>query len=141
MSCPINISLYSSPVQPFFTSPIKKNIFFRFLLLAAPQLTEPRPIPHQHPQTAAGLGTRLHSAPCLLEFVSGGARQKVKKQHSDPMGIPSPGLMTLRPLHSSPRLSELIQRSPLPTILGSPSRVGQISREKPSAERKLKEST
>ncbi|XP_008323035.1 serine/threonine-protein kinase ULK1 isoform X1 [Cynoglossus semilaevis] len=88
----------------------------------APQLTEPRPIPHQHPQTAAGLGTRLHSAPCLLEFVSGGARQKVKKQHSDPMGIPSPGLMTLRPLHSSPRLSELIQRSPLPTILGSPSR-------------------
>lgn len=30
--------------------------------------------------------------------------------------------MALRPLHSSPRLSELMQRSPLPTILGSPSR-------------------
>lgn len=32
--------------------------------------------------------------------------------------------MAVRPLHSSPRLSELMQRNPLPTILGSPSRVG-----------------
>uniref|UniRef100_A0A665XAB9 non-specific serine/threonine protein kinase n=1 Tax=Echeneis naucrates TaxID=173247 RepID=A0A665XAB9_ECHNA len=69
-----------------------------------------------------GLGTRLHSAPCLLECVSGGGRQKIRKQHSDPLVAPSSGLMTVRPLHSSPRLSELMQRSPLPTILGSPSR-------------------
>ncbi|KAL2099847.1 hypothetical protein ACEWY4_004241 [Coilia grayii] len=68
-----------------------------------------------------GLGTRLHSAPCLLE-VGGGARQKIRKQHSDPVVAPQGGMMALRPLHSSPRLSELIQRSPLPTILGSPSR-------------------
>lgn len=34
------------------------------------------------------------------------------------------GVPAIRPLHSSPRLSELMQRSPLPTILGSPSRVG-----------------
>ncbi|KAG7216567.1 hypothetical protein INR49_023276 [Caranx melampygus] len=85
----------------------------------APQLTEHWPIPQQHPQTT-GLGTRLHSAPCLLECVSGGARQKIRKQHSDPVVAPTSGLM--RPLHSSPRLSELMQRSPLPTILGSPSR-------------------
>uniref|UniRef100_A0A3B4XBS4 non-specific serine/threonine protein kinase n=1 Tax=Seriola lalandi dorsalis TaxID=1841481 RepID=A0A3B4XBS4_SERLL len=69
-----------------------------------------------------GLGTRLHSAPCLLECVSGGGRQKIRKQYSDPVVAPSSGLMTVRPLHSSPRLSELMQRSPLPTILGSPSR-------------------
>ncbi|XP_062409917.1 serine/threonine-protein kinase ULK1 isoform X2 [Sardina pilchardus] len=68
-----------------------------------------------------GLGTRLHSAPCLLE-VGNGARQKIRKQHSDPVVAPQGGMMALRPLHSSPRLSELMQRSPLPTILGSPSR-------------------
>ncbi|XP_040013041.1 serine/threonine-protein kinase ULK1 isoform X1 [Xiphias gladius] len=87
----------------------------------APQHTDPRPTSQQHPQTT-GLGTRLHSAPCLLEGVSGGGRQKIRKQHSDPVVAPSSGLMTVRPLHSSPRLSELMQRSPLPTILGSPSR-------------------
>uniref|UniRef100_A0AAY4A6Z7 non-specific serine/threonine protein kinase n=1 Tax=Denticeps clupeoides TaxID=299321 RepID=A0AAY4A6Z7_9TELE len=69
-----------------------------------------------------GLGTRLHSAPCLLE-VGSGSRQKIQKQHSDPVVVPQGPPMTLRPLHSSPRLSELMQRSPLPTILGSPSRV------------------
>ncbi|XP_070706284.1 serine/threonine-protein kinase ULK1 isoform X2 [Pempheris klunzingeri] len=87
----------------------------------APQHAEPRLSPQQHPQTT-GLGTRLHSAPCLLECASGGGRQKIRKQHSDPVVAPSTGLMTVRPLHSSPRLSELMQRSPLPTILGSPSR-------------------
>uniref|UniRef100_H3CKX3 non-specific serine/threonine protein kinase n=1 Tax=Tetraodon nigroviridis TaxID=99883 RepID=H3CKX3_TETNG len=69
-----------------------------------------------------GLGTRLHSAPCLLEYTAAGARQKIRKQHSDPAVRPSPGAMTVCPLHCSPRLSELMQRSPLPTILGSPSR-------------------
>lgn len=87
----------------------------------APQHIEPRLAPQQHPQTA-GLGTRLHSAPCLLECASGGGRQKIRKQHSDPVVAPSAGLMAGRPLHSSPRLSELMQRNPLPTILGSPSR-------------------
>uniref|UniRef100_UPI003AACFC7E serine/threonine-protein kinase ULK1 n=1 Tax=Centroberyx gerrardi TaxID=166262 RepID=UPI003AACFC7E len=85
------------------------------------QHTDPRPTSQQQPQTA-GLGTRLHSAPCLLECASGGSRQKIRKQHSDPVVAPQAGLMTIRPLHSSPRLSELMQRSPLPTILGSPSR-------------------
>ncbi|XP_072227345.1 serine/threonine-protein kinase ULK1 isoform X2 [Leuresthes tenuis] len=83
--------------------------------------TELRPTSQQHPQPA-GLGTRLHSAPCLLECGGGGGRHKIRKQHSDPVAAPSAGLMTVRPLHSSPRLSELMQRNPLPTILGSPSR-------------------
>uniref|UniRef100_A0AAX7UQY7 non-specific serine/threonine protein kinase n=1 Tax=Astatotilapia calliptera TaxID=8154 RepID=A0AAX7UQY7_ASTCA len=88
---------------------------------AALQHTEPRLNSQQQPQRA-GLGTRLHSAPCLLDCATGGGRQKIRKQHSDPLGTPSAGLMAVRPLHSSPRLSELMQRNPLPTILGSPSR-------------------
>ncbi|RVE65613.1 hypothetical protein OJAV_G00118520 [Oryzias javanicus] len=87
----------------------------------ASQQTESRPTPQQSPP-AAGLGSRLHSAPCLLECSSGGSRHKIRKQLSDPMTGPSAGLMAGRPLHSSPRLSELMQRNPLPTILGSPSK-------------------
>ncbi|CAB1332672.1 unnamed protein product [Coregonus sp. 'balchen'] len=75
------------------------------------------------PQQKQGLGTQLHSAPCLLEATSGGGRQKIRKQHSDPVVANlQAGMMAMRPLHSSPRLSELMQRSPLSTILGSPSR-------------------
>ncbi|XP_033831813.1 serine/threonine-protein kinase ULK1 isoform X1 [Periophthalmus magnuspinnatus] len=84
------------------------------------------PLPHTElrltSQQQTGLGSRLHSAPCLLECASAGGRQKIRKQHSDPVAVPGSGLMNVRPLHSSPRLSELMQRSPLPTILGSPSR-------------------
>uniref|UniRef100_A0A9R1SAY4 non-specific serine/threonine protein kinase n=2 Tax=Cyprinus carpio TaxID=7962 RepID=A0A9R1SAY4_CYPCA len=69
-----------------------------------------------------GLGTRLNSAPCLLE-AAGGCRQKIRKQHSEPVVAPQGNMMPFRTLHSSPRLSELMQRNPLPTILGSPSRV------------------
>ncbi|XP_051533396.1 serine/threonine-protein kinase ULK1 isoform X3 [Myxocyprinus asiaticus] len=72
-------------------------------------------------QQQQGLGTRLNSAPCLLE-ATGGCRQKIRKQHSDPVVVPQGNTMPFRTLHSSPRLSELMQRSPLPTILGSPSR-------------------
>lgn len=72
-----------------------------------------------------GLGTRLNSAPCLLE-ATGGCRQKIRKQHSDPVGAPQGNMMPFRTLHSSPRLSELMQRNPLPTILGSPSRVRSL---------------
>uniref|UniRef100_A0A673IMJ1 non-specific serine/threonine protein kinase n=1 Tax=Sinocyclocheilus rhinocerous TaxID=307959 RepID=A0A673IMJ1_9TELE len=72
-------------------------------------------------QQQQGLGTRLNSAPCLLE-AAGGCRQKVRKQHSDPVVAPQGNMMPFRTLHSSPRLSELMQRNPLPTILGSPSR-------------------
>uniref|UniRef100_A0A8C1BCB9 non-specific serine/threonine protein kinase n=1 Tax=Cyprinus carpio carpio TaxID=630221 RepID=A0A8C1BCB9_CYPCA len=81
----------------------------------SPQETKARP-------QQQGLGTRLNSAPCLLE-AAGGCRQKIRKQHSEPVVAPQGNMMPFRTLHSSPRLSELMQRNPLPTILGSPSRV------------------
>uniref|UniRef100_A0A671NWH3 non-specific serine/threonine protein kinase n=1 Tax=Sinocyclocheilus anshuiensis TaxID=1608454 RepID=A0A671NWH3_9TELE len=73
-------------------------------------------------QQQQDLGTRLNSAPCLLE-AAGGCRQKIRKQHSDPVVAPQGNMMPFRTLHSSPRLSELMQRNPLPAILGSPSRL------------------
>lgn len=74
-----------------------------------------------------GLAARLHSAPCLLEYTAAAARQKIRKQQSEPGARPWAGATPTCPLHCSPRLSELLQRSPLPTILGSPSRVGAFS--------------
>uniref|UniRef100_A0A8C6Y3U1 non-specific serine/threonine protein kinase n=1 Tax=Naja naja TaxID=35670 RepID=A0A8C6Y3U1_NAJNA len=78
-----------------------------------------------------GLGYRLHSAPNLSDFHS--CRQKVTKQYSDPLvphfsPVPAaqatrlPSLQSGRPLRSSPKLSEFMQRTPLPTILGSPTK-------------------
>uniref|UniRef100_A0A7N6AU36 non-specific serine/threonine protein kinase n=1 Tax=Anabas testudineus TaxID=64144 RepID=A0A7N6AU36_ANATE len=110
--------------RPFQLSPQGTEICrkpFVSLSFVAPQCAEPQPTTQQLPQRT-GLGSRLHSAPCLLECTSGGGRYKIRKQYSDPVVAPSAGLMTVCPLHSSPRLSELMQRSPLPTILGSPSR-------------------
>ncbi|KGL74190.1 Serine/threonine-protein kinase ULK1, partial [Tinamus guttatus] len=78
-----------------------------------------------------GMGSRLHSAPNLSDLHS--CRQKITKQHSDPLvahfghsaaGQPLAmhGLQHCRQLRSSPKLSEFMQRSPLPTILGSPTK-------------------
>ncbi|XP_042297480.1 serine/threonine-protein kinase ULK1 isoform X2 [Sceloporus undulatus] len=79
-----------------------------------------------------GMGSRLHSAPNLSDLHS--CQQKIKKQCSDPLvahcshipavqSVQAHGLKTCRPLRSSPKLSEFMQRSPLPTILGSPTKV------------------
>uniref|UniRef100_A0A8B9HCD8 non-specific serine/threonine protein kinase n=1 Tax=Astyanax mexicanus TaxID=7994 RepID=A0A8B9HCD8_ASTMX len=114
--------------KPFQLSPQGENLiyFSQFTqdlsllsFTAALQIPEAKARPQQQQQQ--GLGSRLHSAPCLLE-AAGGCRQTIRKQHSDPVVAPQGGTLALRPLHSSPRLSELMQRSPLPTILGSPSR-------------------
>ncbi|XP_048370200.1 serine/threonine-protein kinase ULK1 [Sphaerodactylus townsendi] len=84
-----------------------------------------------------GMGSRLHSAPNLSDMHS--CRQKITKQYSDPLvahfshspqfshtpaGQPASahGLQPCRPLRSSPKLSEFMQRSPLPTIMGSPTK-------------------
>ncbi|XP_064322533.1 serine/threonine-protein kinase ULK1 isoform X4 [Phalacrocorax carbo] len=78
-----------------------------------------------------GMGSRLHSAPNLSDLHS--CRQKITKQHSDPFvahfghtPVSQPlqihGLQHCRQLRSSPKLSEFMQRSPLPTIMGSPTK-------------------
>ncbi|XP_052654068.1 serine/threonine-protein kinase ULK1 isoform X6 [Harpia harpyja] len=78
-----------------------------------------------------GMGSRLRSAPNLSDLHS--CRQKITKQHSDPLvahfghtPISQPlqihGLQHCRQLRSSPKLSEFMQRSPLPTIMGSPTK-------------------
>ncbi|XP_060641624.2 serine/threonine-protein kinase ULK1 isoform X2 [Anolis sagrei] len=79
-----------------------------------------------------GMGSRLHSAPNLSNLHS--CQQKIKKQYSEPLvthfgHIPTGqsaqthGLQACLPLRSSPKLSEFMQRSPLPTIMGSPTKV------------------
>ncbi|XP_051489738.1 serine/threonine-protein kinase ULK1 isoform X4 [Apus apus] len=85
-------------------------------------------VPEHSPR---GMGSRLHSAPNLSDLHS--CRQKITKQHSDPLvahlGL-APGSQPLqahslqhcRQLRSSPKLSEFMQRSPLPTIMGSPTK-------------------
>uniref|UniRef100_A0A7M4FN62 non-specific serine/threonine protein kinase n=1 Tax=Crocodylus porosus TaxID=8502 RepID=A0A7M4FN62_CROPO len=81
--------------------------------------------------SARGMGSRLHSAPNLSDLHS--CRQKITKQHSDPLvahfghvPVSQPlqihGLQHCRQLRSSPKLSEFMQRSPLPTIMGSPTK-------------------
>ncbi|XP_043924701.1 serine/threonine-protein kinase ULK1 [Protopterus annectens] len=80
-------------------------------------------------QSPRGLGSRLHSAPNLPESYQ--CRQKIKKQHSDPVVTTyshAQGIQTVHSLHpprqmrSSPKLSDFLQRSPLPTIVGSPTK-------------------
>ncbi|TNN63668.1 Serine/threonine-protein kinase ULK2 [Liparis tanakae] len=80
------------------------------------------------------LGARLHSAPTLTDFYQ--TRQKLHKQLSDPVQ-PSASSCSHSPqfsrpanlgtsptklLGSSPRTSDWLQKSPLPTIIGSPTK-------------------
>lgn len=86
------------------------------------------------------LGTRLQSAPTLTEVYQ--TRQKLHKQLSDPvhpsattsssslsnnspqLGRPANlGSSPTKLLGTSPRTSDWLQKSPLPTIIGSPTRV------------------
>uniref|UniRef100_A0A665WRQ2 non-specific serine/threonine protein kinase n=1 Tax=Echeneis naucrates TaxID=173247 RepID=A0A665WRQ2_ECHNA len=80
------------------------------------------------------LGARLHSAPTLTEVYQ--TRQKLHKQLSDPvqpssscshspqLGRPANlGSSPTKLLGSSPRTSDWLQKSPLPTIIGSPTKI------------------
>lgn len=95
----------------------------------APLLSLGSPVPSSHL-----LGPRLQSAPTLTEFYQ--TRQKLHKQLSDPvqpssscshspqLGRPaSLGSSPTKLLGSSPRTSDWLQKSPLPTIIGSPTKV------------------
>ncbi|XP_041096998.1 serine/threonine-protein kinase ULK2 isoform X3 [Polyodon spathula] len=84
------------------------------------------------------LGARLPSAPTLTDAYQN--KQKLRKQHSDPvhptsgayptshspqMGRPvSLGTSPTKNLGSSPRSSDWLQKTPLPTIIGSPTKQG-----------------
>ncbi|XP_048467718.1 serine/threonine-protein kinase ULK1 [Rhincodon typus] len=78
--------------------------------------------PHQH-----RLGSRLHSAPNLSDTHQ--CQHKMRKQYTEPVVTCIPQNQPLQPcrqMRSSPKLSELIQRSPLPTIVGSPTKVPSL---------------
>ncbi|XP_029412314.1 serine/threonine-protein kinase ULK1 isoform X3 [Nannospalax galili] len=95
----------------------------------------PRPgssVPENSPRTT-GLGCRLHSAPNLSDLYV--VRPKLPKPPTDPLGTafsppqastpqPCPVLQSCRPLRGSPKLPDFLQRSPLPPILGSPTKAG-----------------
>ncbi|KAK1900369.1 Serine/threonine-protein kinase ULK2 [Dissostichus eleginoides] len=67
------------------------------------------------------LGARLQSAPTLTEVYQ--TRQKLHKQLSDPFGRPANlGSSPTKLLGTSPRTSDWLQKSPLPTIIGSPTK-------------------
>lgn len=83
------------------------------------------------------LGARLQSAPTLTDVYP--TRQKLHKQLSDPLQPSSSSSCSHSPqlgrpanlgssptklLGSSPRTSDWLQKSPLPTIIGSPTKVG-----------------
>lgn len=94
----------------------------------APQAQSPQPVL---------LGARLPSAPTLTDIYQN--KQKLRKQHSDPVcpsqagaghscspsAQPAWRLGTSPPKHtgSSPRSSDWFFRTPLPTIIGSPTKV------------------
>ena len=78
---------------------------------------------------------RIQSSPTLTEVYQ--TRQKLHKQLSDPvqpscshspqLGRPaSLGSSPTKLLGSSPRTSDWLQKSPLPTIIGSPTKVSAI---------------
>ncbi|KAM4827265.1 serine/threonine-protein kinase ULK1 isoform 2-T2 [Thomomys bottae] len=87
----------------------------------------------EHSSRTAGLGCRLHSAPNLSDLHV--VRPKLPKPPTDPLGAtlsppqssspqPCPALPSCRPLRGSPKLPDFLQRSPLPPILGSPTKAG-----------------
>ncbi|KAM5238812.1 serine/threonine-protein kinase ULK1 [Ctenodactylus gundi] len=85
----------------------------------------------EHSPRTLGLGCRLHSAPNLSDLHV--VRPKLPKPPTDPLGAafgppqasspqPAPGLPSCRTLRGSPKLPDFLQRSPLPPILGSPTK-------------------
>lgn len=95
--------------------------------------------PSQSPQSLL-MGARLQSAPTLTDIYQN--KQKLRKQHSDPV-CPSyagygyshspqpsrPGSLGTSPtkhMGSSPRSSDWLFKTPLPTIIGSPTKVCEV---------------
>lgn len=99
---------------------------------ARPVLSCPGSSMPEHSAHTTGLGCRLHSAPNLSDLHV--VHPKLPKPPTDPLGtafgLPqasppqsSRGLQSFRPLRGSPKLPDFLQRTPLPPILGSPTKV------------------
>lgn len=99
------------------------------------------PVPQTQSPQSLLLGARLQSAPTLTDIYQN--KQKLRKQHSDPV-CPShagagysfspqpsrPGSLGTSPtkhMGSSPRSSDWFFKTPLPTIIGSPTKVCFLS--------------
>ncbi|NWV40665.1 ULK2 kinase, partial [Grantiella picta] len=127
--------------RPYSPSPLGKhrNLWqlhckSNFTLLFVISTGSPIP-PSQSPQSLL-MGARLQSAPTLTDIYQN--KQKLRKQHSDPV-CPSyagygyshspqpsrPGSLGTSPtkhMGSSPRSSDWLFKTPLPTIIGSPTK-------------------
>lgn len=105
------------------------------LIYSIATISVPPPLLGSPVPTSQLLGARLQSAPTLTEVYQ--TRQKLHKQLSDPvqpsssscshspqLGRPANlGSSPTKHLGSSPRTSDWLQKSPLPTIIGSPTKV------------------
>ncbi|XP_069082457.1 serine/threonine-protein kinase ULK2 [Pleurodeles waltl] len=92
--------------------------------------------PQSHSPQSLLLGARLQSAPTLTDIYQN--KQKLRKQHSDPVypsyagcgysHTPPPprpvslGASPTKHMGTSPRTSDWLYKSPLPTIIGSPTK-------------------
>ncbi|NXB30871.1 ULK2 kinase, partial [Eulacestoma nigropectus] len=111
-----------------------EGLISNFALLFVISTGSPIP-PSQSPQSLL-MGARLQSAPTLTDIYQN--KQKLRKQHSDPV-CPSyagygyshspqpsrPGSLGTSPtkhMGSSPRSSDWLFKTPLPTIIGSPTK-------------------
>lgn len=111
------------------TSSLWVNFAFIFLIGS--------PVPQTQSPQSFLLGARLQSTPTLTDIYQN--KQKLRKQHSDPV-CPShsgagysyspqpnrPGSLGTSPtkhVGSSPRSSDWFFKTPLPTIIGSPTKV------------------
>jgi hypothetical protein len=95
------------------------------------------PVPQTQSPQSLLLGARLQSAPTLTDIYQN--KQKLRKQHSDPVCpshtgagysySPQPsrpvslGTSPTKHMGSSPRSSDWFFKTPLPTIIGSPTKV------------------
>lgn len=123
----------------FIRFPISSSLTSSFFACALSMAGSPVP-PALSPQPFLS-GARLQSTPTLTDIYQN--KQKLRKQHSDPV-CPShagagysyspqpsqPGSLGTSPTKhtgSSPRSSDWFFKTPLPTIIGSPTKVCSLS--------------
>lgn len=107
------------------------------ITLSSCSLPPGSPIPQSQSPQSLLMGAKLQSAPTLTDIYQN--KQKLRKQHSDPVcpsyaghgysHSPQPsrpvslGTSPTKHMGSSPRSSDWLFKTPLPTIIGSPTKV------------------